>query len=157
MFKAQYALRSLLLLWALTQNAGAADTHVQQQALALLQQVYDLEESILIPDKDQLFVMFDKEMGAAILVERIEVFLDEQLVTNRVFSTADLLKFMDRGIAPISARLVPPGEHRLKILLHSMNQPVISSELQFHKGSSPQFIRLNLLNNKVELLNWSGR
>lgn len=156
MFKAHYAL-TFLLFWAMPQTSLATDTEIQRQALALLQQVYDLEESILIPDKDQLFVMFDKEMGPAILVERIEVFLDDRLVANRVFSTLDLLKFMERGIAPISAGLVPPGEHRFKILLYSMNQPVISSELQFHKGSSPQFIRLNLLNDKVELINWSGR
>jgi hypothetical protein len=131
---------------------------LEREALAATWSLARLERALLIPDDDQLVVLFSVPLGAPIVLERIEVRLNGKAVVEHPFTGFELERFLDGAVQPLYMTRLPPGEHRIEVAVRVIAGGVKPTPgYTFVKGERVKFVLIALDGfdyRRVQVTDW---
>ncbi len=131
---------------------------LQRETLALLDELYFTEQSILYPQQDLLLILFAQDHGADIYLQRLELSIDDKPVEVHYYRGGDLEKLMDNAEQSLFSTLVPAGNHTLRARLYGlglMSGPYIEGEATIAKGKKALYIKLLIQSNSLAFKEWN--
>jgi len=140
------------------QDAVIADSRaLQMDATRLLFDFYYTEQSILFPEYDLVTLQFNQEYGAQMLLQRLELSINGELVEQLEYSFGDIERLMAGAHQRLYATLLPAGSHTLKARLYGIGfrqGPYLEGEAQIEKNAMPVQIHMRVQGAKLVFEQW---
>jgi len=130
---------------------------LQMDATRLLFEFYYTEQSILFPEYDLVTLQFNQEYGAQMLLQRLELSIDGQLVETLNYSFGDIERLMAGAHQRLYATLLPAGSHSLKARLYGIgfrHGPYLEGETPIEKGAMPLQLHMRVQGTRLVFEQW---
>lgn len=129
-------------------------THVR--AMALFQELYQMEEGALFPQRQQLRLFITQSFGALVKMQQLQVVIDDVLIAEHFYTPIEIQRFVNGAHHPILTTMIPSGKHLLSLWVTGElgHKGVLEGEFSFTKGDQPKFIEINIRRAMLRFREW---
>jgi hypothetical protein len=131
--------------------AVALDTRVQDvkaDVIRLNRDLLVLEEELLFPASTQVALFVSMDVGKLFSLESVQIKLDDKLVTNYLYTPAEVAALHRGGVQRVFVGNLKAGTHEITAFFTGQGPHVRdykrATTLKFDKGSEPRYIELRI-------------
>lgn len=136
---------------AAAEPAVALDTRVQDakaDVIRLNRDLLVLEEELLFPASTQVALFVSMDVGKLFALESVQIKLDDKLVTNYLYTPAEVAALHRGGVQRVYMGNLKAGSHEITAFFTGQGPHVRdykrATTLKFDKGSEPRYIELRI-------------
>lgn len=123
---------------------------LETEAMGLLLDHFNFEESLLAPDNDRLTVFVSVPHGARMVLEEVVLTVNGRPVVTHRYGIGELTRFLNEASQQIYMTRLPAGEHALRLDVRVLQGNVRQMKTHtFTKGKSAKYIDLQIAGDPV--------
>lgn len=123
---------------------------LETEAMGILLEHFNFEESLLAPDNDRLTVFVSVPHGARMVLEQVTLHVDGKTVASHRYGVGELTRFLNEASQQIYMTRIPAGEHTLRLDIRVLQGNVRQMKTYtFNKGKSAKYIDLQIAGDPV--------
>lgn len=136
----------------------ALDTRVQDvkaDVIRLNRDLLVLEEELLFPASTQVALFVSMDVGKLFSLESVQIKLDDKLVTNYLYTPAEVAALHRGGVQRVHVGNLKAGTHEIVAFFTGQGPHVRDykrgTTIKFDKGAEPKYIELRIKDSTAKL------
>jgi hypothetical protein len=128
---------------------------VKADVIKLNRDLLVLEEELLFPASTQVALFVSMDVGKLFSLDSVQIQLDDKLVTNYLYTPAEVAALHRGGVQRVFMGNLRAGEHRIVAFFTGQGPHVRDykrgTTLKFDKGTEPKYIELRIKDSTAKL------